>query len=284
MRFGTWRGVAPVVAFALAAVIATGVVATAKVQAGLIIHTIPREVDAVDVNTGGEYFAPPVPYGCYAKDPLGALAKACGLVKGLVHGCCPTAAAPAAICAGGPASAATATSAWDRVTPAVKSASAAASVSGDRCSTAAPTPAFPAAGASAAPRLRSRPAASSGRRPRSVRASRHRCRSSRRKRCAPHLKWAAASRAARSRCVTSTGWVMGAMLAMGWVVGSAMVGARGTAATPAPPAAARAAAFAVEPAASCTACWPSCSMSAISNTSSALAARSRSLRAMSPTS
>jgi hypothetical protein len=89
MRFGTWRGVAPVVAFALAAVIATGVVATTKVQAGLIVHTIPREVVAVDVNTGGEYFAPPVPNGFYAKDPLGAIAKACGLVKGLLHGCCP---------------------------------------------------------------------------------------------------------------------------------------------------------------------------------------------------
>jgi hypothetical protein len=93
MRFGTWRGVAPVVAFALAAVIATGVVATAKVRAGIIRHTIPREVVAVDVNTGGPFMAPPVPYGCYAKDCLGTIAEACGLVKGsvcgLLHGCCP---------------------------------------------------------------------------------------------------------------------------------------------------------------------------------------------------
>src|SRR3954454_14618070 len=93
MRFGTRRGVAPLLAFALTAVIATGVVATASVQAVLICHTIPREVAAVDVKTGGPYFAPPIPYGCYAKDCLGTIAEACGLVKGglsgLLHGCCP---------------------------------------------------------------------------------------------------------------------------------------------------------------------------------------------------
>ena len=93
MRFGTWRWVASLLAITLTAVIATGVVATGTVRAGLICHTIPPEVVAVDVNNGGEYFAPPIPYGCYAKDSMGSVAKACGLVKGslggLLHGCCP---------------------------------------------------------------------------------------------------------------------------------------------------------------------------------------------------
>ena len=61
MRFGTWRGVAPLLAFALATAIATGGVATATVRAGIICHTIPREVVAVDVNTGGPFMAPGSP-------------------------------------------------------------------------------------------------------------------------------------------------------------------------------------------------------------------------------
>jgi hypothetical protein len=82
--------VAPLAAIALATVIATGaIVSSSSARAGLICHTIPREVVAVDVNTGGEYMAPPVPYGCYAKDPLGTIAKCLGSVCGLLHGCCP---------------------------------------------------------------------------------------------------------------------------------------------------------------------------------------------------
>ena len=38
-------------------------------------HTIPREVDAYNFTTGGPYMAPPIPYGHYAKDPLGGLHK-----------------------------------------------------------------------------------------------------------------------------------------------------------------------------------------------------------------
>jgi hypothetical protein len=81
----------------LVAAIALGATAAAPglVHAGIVCHTIPREVAAVDVNTGGPYMAPPVPYGCYAKDPLGTIAEACGLVRGclssicgLAHGCC----------------------------------------------------------------------------------------------------------------------------------------------------------------------------------------------------
>jgi hypothetical protein len=93
MRFGTWRGGAPLLAIALAAVFAAGGFAPSRARAGIISHTIPREVVAVDVNNGGEYFAPPVPNGCYAKDPVGdavgAVNGAFGSLCGLLKGCCP---------------------------------------------------------------------------------------------------------------------------------------------------------------------------------------------------
>lgn len=79
MRFGIWRGLA--LAFALS----TGLVA---VQAGSAVagHDIPREVTAVDVNTGGPYLAPPVPYGHYAKDCMGTIHEGIGLAKGSLFG------------------------------------------------------------------------------------------------------------------------------------------------------------------------------------------------------
>jgi len=47
-------------------------------------HTIPRLVPAVDVNTGGEYLAPPVPGGHYTgKDCINKLT---GKANGLLHG------------------------------------------------------------------------------------------------------------------------------------------------------------------------------------------------------
>ena len=85
MRSGTWRGVA--FAFALISAISAG-----SARADLFHHTIPRAVDAVDVNTGGPYYAPPIPFGCYAKDnplagSLGSLYGGIGMLKGLVSGC-----------------------------------------------------------------------------------------------------------------------------------------------------------------------------------------------------
>ena len=38
------------------------------------------------MNTGGPYFAPPIPYGCYAKDYLGAIHNGIGLAKGSLFG------------------------------------------------------------------------------------------------------------------------------------------------------------------------------------------------------
>lgn len=64
MRFGQMRGVT------LAAAV-LGVLAAAQIAAADGFHkTIPREVLAQDLNTGQPYFAPPVPWGHYAKDGL----------------------------------------------------------------------------------------------------------------------------------------------------------------------------------------------------------------------
>ena len=45
-------------------------------MAGTCPYTIPREVPAYDYSTGGEYYAPPIPYGHYAKDYHAEAAKA----------------------------------------------------------------------------------------------------------------------------------------------------------------------------------------------------------------
>ncbi|WP_165219795.1 hypothetical protein [Aquisphaera insulae] len=80
MRFGKWRGVP--LAITLAAVLGLGI----SRARGDGWHTMPREVPAYDYSTGGEYFAPPVPYGHYAKDYHAEAAKALGTVTGPIHG------------------------------------------------------------------------------------------------------------------------------------------------------------------------------------------------------
>jgi hypothetical protein len=82
MRFGNWRGVA------LALAVAAGCAASARAEG---LHTIPRLVPAVDLNTGGPYYMPPVPYGHYAgKDWAGFFSKHLGCLTcgGLFHKCC----------------------------------------------------------------------------------------------------------------------------------------------------------------------------------------------------
>jgi hypothetical protein len=49
-------------------------------------HTIPRVSPAYDYKTGGEYMAPPVPYGHYAKDYVGAAHKQAAMIKGHLLG------------------------------------------------------------------------------------------------------------------------------------------------------------------------------------------------------
>ncbi|MFO0950348.1 MAG: hypothetical protein U0835_04210 [Isosphaeraceae bacterium] len=77
MRFGNWRGVKPALAAAAAL---TALVFTAAQASANDFHTIPRLTPAVDLNTGGPYYAPPVPYGHYAGKNLG------GKLSGKLHG------------------------------------------------------------------------------------------------------------------------------------------------------------------------------------------------------
>ena len=87
MRFGQWRGVT------LAIALACGGAAAARADGW---HAIPRETLAQDYRTGGVMMAPPIPYGCYAKDCVGTicglpgscLAKICGLCRGKGCGHC----------------------------------------------------------------------------------------------------------------------------------------------------------------------------------------------------
>lgn len=90
MRFGYWRGVT--LALALGSLIATGFASTASAQ-GIFHPTIPAVAPAVNVNTGEPMYAPPVPYGHYAKDPIGCIHGKVGCLKcklglggGLLHG------------------------------------------------------------------------------------------------------------------------------------------------------------------------------------------------------
>ena len=85
MRFGNWRVVS--LALSVAAVLGLELAASARADGWRFQFTIPREVPAYNYSTGGEFYAPPVPYGHYAKDDLGkAVAHASGS-SGQLHGC-----------------------------------------------------------------------------------------------------------------------------------------------------------------------------------------------------
>ena len=67
MRFERWRGMPLVLAMA-AVGLGLSWADRARADGYRLHHTIPREVGAYDFTTGGEFKAPPVPYGHYAKD------------------------------------------------------------------------------------------------------------------------------------------------------------------------------------------------------------------------
>lgn len=76
MRFGNWRGVTPALGCLLAVCVSTS---PAKADG---FHTIPSLTPAIDLNTGQQYYAPPIPYGHYAgKDLTG---KVGGHARGLL--------------------------------------------------------------------------------------------------------------------------------------------------------------------------------------------------------
>ena len=84
MRFGKWRGVP--LAAALAAVLGLGLTSTVQRRWRLFhstTHCLGRCRPTI-LATGGEYLAPPVPYGHYAKDPAGEVHKGRGHAAGTV--------------------------------------------------------------------------------------------------------------------------------------------------------------------------------------------------------
>ncbi len=84
MRFGKL----PALPVAMAAVFGLGLgwASPARADGLLFQHTIPRVVDAYDYTTGGPYYAPPIPYGHYAKDYIADADKALGCVSCKLHG------------------------------------------------------------------------------------------------------------------------------------------------------------------------------------------------------
>ncbi len=84
MRFGNWRAL--MLAFSLAFAVGVGFGPAKPAQAGWPDCTIPRLSPAYDFTKGGEYMAPPVPYGHYAKDYVGSAQKHLAGVSGHLHG------------------------------------------------------------------------------------------------------------------------------------------------------------------------------------------------------
>ena len=83
MRFGTRRALTLALS---AAALGLGLGTTAQAQTFWPVHTIPRVSPAYDYTTGGEFMAPPVPYGHYAKDYVGAAHKHAAMLKGHLLG------------------------------------------------------------------------------------------------------------------------------------------------------------------------------------------------------
>jgi hypothetical protein len=102
MRFGNWRGVTLAIGWVPAAALALCLSSTptpARAD-GFHGHTIPDLVPAVDLNTGGPYYAPPIPYGHYAGKNYGG--RICSRVRGLLgRGCGLCGGAGCGACGGG---------------------------------------------------------------------------------------------------------------------------------------------------------------------------------------
>src|SRR5262249_30789673 len=70
MRFEKWRGMplSFTLSAALGLVLVLGWASSSRADGYRLHYTIPRLVPAYDYTTGGQYYAPPIPYGHYAKD------------------------------------------------------------------------------------------------------------------------------------------------------------------------------------------------------------------------
>ena len=63
-----------------------GWVSSARADGYRLHYTIPRSVQAYDYTTGGEFMAPPVPFGHYAKNSIPNGHKLLGCVTCGLHG------------------------------------------------------------------------------------------------------------------------------------------------------------------------------------------------------
>src|SRR5438270_14006779 len=68
MRFERWRGMPLALTMATAFGLGLGWASSTRADGYRLHKTIPRLVPGYDYTTGGEFMAPPVPYGHYAKD------------------------------------------------------------------------------------------------------------------------------------------------------------------------------------------------------------------------
>ena len=85
MRIGKWRGMPRTLALATALGLGLALANSAR-AVDYPFHTDSREVPAYDFTTGGPYMAPPIPYGHYAKDPLGGVHKFLSCPACQLHG------------------------------------------------------------------------------------------------------------------------------------------------------------------------------------------------------
>jgi hypothetical protein len=88
MRFGKWQGMPLWLSLSTALGLSLGLVSSAQADGLIFQHTIPREVLAYDFTTGRPYYAPPIPFGHYAKDYLayGAVNCVTCRLRGLMGG------------------------------------------------------------------------------------------------------------------------------------------------------------------------------------------------------
>src|SRR5438045_1706571 len=84
MRFERWRGMP--LALTLAALGLGHGVSSARADGYRLHNTIPRLTPAYNFTTGGEFMAPPVPYGHYAKNYLPSAHGLMGCVSCRLHG------------------------------------------------------------------------------------------------------------------------------------------------------------------------------------------------------
>ena len=84
MRFERWRGMP--LALTMAALGLGLAVSSAWADGYRLRHTIPKLAPGYDYTTGGEFMAPPVPYGHYAKDHVYSPSYLMGCVSCRLHG------------------------------------------------------------------------------------------------------------------------------------------------------------------------------------------------------